>query len=155
MIGTLIRKTDPNQKCPRSQPLATGPTAPAAPVVAAQNAMALVRSCAGKTFTMIDNVDGMMNAAAAPMSARHTISCHIAVDAAASDAPTRNPTSPNCSAPLRPKRSPSAPVENSRPANTSEYAATTHCSCDSDAWRTWDNLGIVTLRLELPTNTMS
>src|SRR4029077_16595890 len=65
LIGTFTRNPDPNQKCPSNQPLATGPIAPAAPVVAAQNAIALVRSRAGKTFTMIDNVDGMMNAAAA------------------------------------------------------------------------------------------
>ena len=45
MIGTLTRKTDPYQKWPSSQPLATGPIAPAAPVVAAQIAIALVRSC--------------------------------------------------------------------------------------------------------------
>src|SRR3954465_9086035 len=79
-IGTFTRNTDPNQKCPSSQPLATGPIAPAAPVVAAQNAIALVRSSAGNTFTMIDNVDGMMNAADAPISARQAMSCHIAVD---------------------------------------------------------------------------
>src|SRR5438552_2088241 len=30
MIGTLTRKTDPNQKWPSSQPLATGPTEPVA-----------------------------------------------------------------------------------------------------------------------------
>ena len=32
MIGTLTRKTDPYQKWPSSQPLATGPMAPAPPV---------------------------------------------------------------------------------------------------------------------------
>ena len=44
MMGTLTRKTDPNQKWPSSQPLATGPTAPAAPVTPAQIAIALARS---------------------------------------------------------------------------------------------------------------
>ena len=122
MIGTLTRKTEPYQKWPSSQPLATGPMAPAAPVTLAQMAMALVRSSGGKTLTRIDSVDGMMNAAPTPMSGpagdelphrgRHV--------AARTTGRRRNSTRPSCSAPLRPKRSPIAPVENSRPANTSE-----------------------------------
>ena len=48
MIGTFTRNTDPYQKCPSSKPLATGPIAPAAPVVAAQIAIALDRSLGGK-----------------------------------------------------------------------------------------------------------
>ncbi len=94
--------------------------APAAPVTLAQMAMALVRSSGGKTLTRMDRVDGMMNAAAMPMTARQAISCHIASDAEAKRQATRYSASPNCSAPLRPYRSPSAPVEKSRPANTSE-----------------------------------
>src|SRR5205085_1866483 len=74
---------------------------------------------------------GMMSAAAAPMSARHAISCHISPEADASTAATRKTTRPSCNTPLRPKRSPMAPVENNSPANTSEYAATTHWSWDS------------------------
>ena len=82
-IGTLTRKTDPYQKWPSSQPLATGPMAPAAPVTLAQMAMALVRSSGGNTLTRIDSVDGMMNAAPMPMTARQPMSCHIAFDVAA------------------------------------------------------------------------
>ena len=41
----------------------TGPIDPATPVVVAQMAIALARSLGGNTFTRIDNVDGMMNAA--------------------------------------------------------------------------------------------
>ena len=67
-IGTLTRNTDPYQKWPSSQPLATGPIAPAAPVTPAQIAMAFVRSSGGNTLTRIDSVDGMMNAAPAPIS---------------------------------------------------------------------------------------
>ena len=68
MIGTLTRNTEPNQKWPSRQPLATGPSAPAAPVTLAQIAIAFGRSCGGKTLTRIDSVDGMMSAAAAPMT---------------------------------------------------------------------------------------
>ena len=115
-----MRKTEPYQKCPSRNPLATGPNAPAAPVMLAQIAIAFGRSCGGKMLMMIESVDGMMNAPAAPMTARHAMICHISVDSDANPAPTRNSTRPNCSAPLRPKRSPSAPVEKSRPAKTSE-----------------------------------
>ena len=45
---------------------------------------------------------------------------HRASTPTANAAATRNRTRPSCSVPLRPKRSPRAPVENSSPANTSE-----------------------------------
>ena len=114
-----MRNTDPNQKCVSRKPLTSGPIAPATPVVAAQIAIALARSPAGKTFTRIDSVDGMMNAAPRPMTARQPMICQMSVacDAAAA---TKKVASPNCSAPLRPNRSPSAPVVNSSPAKTSE-----------------------------------
>src|SRR4051794_29898468 len=150
-----MRNTEPYQKWPRSQPLMTGPNPPAAPVMLAQMAMALVRSSGGNTLMRIDSVDGMMSAAAAPITALHPMSSHIVLDAAASDEATRNSTSPLWSVPLRPKRSPRAPVEKSRPAKTSEYAATTHWSCDSVAWRSRASVGMVTFRLELPTKTMT
>jgi hypothetical protein len=86
----------------------------------AQIAIAFVRSCGGNTLIKIDSVDGMISAAATPITARQAISCHMVVDSAASAAAIRNSTSPSCNAPLRPKRSPSAPVENSSPAKTSE-----------------------------------
>ncbi len=79
MIGRLMRNTDPNQKCVSRNPLSSGPNDPATPVVAAQIAIALARSPGGKTFTRIDNVDGMMNAAPTPMSARQPMICHISV----------------------------------------------------------------------------
>ena len=121
MIGTLTRKTEPYQKWPSSQPLATGPMAPAAPVTPAQMAMALVRSSGGKTLTRIDSVDGMMNAAPTPIDRPAGDELPHRVDSGGrARTPTRKSTRPNCSAPLRPKRSPRAPVVNSRPANTSE-----------------------------------
>ena len=128
MNGTFTRKIEPTQKWLSSQPLITGPSAPAPPVTAAQIEMALARSAGGNTLTRIDRVDGMMNAAEAPMSARHAMNCHIDVDQVARSAATRNPTRPICSTPLRPNRSPMEPEVKSRPANTSEYAAMTHCS---------------------------
>ena len=102
MIGTFTRKTDPYQKCPSSQPLMSGPNPPAAPVMLAQMAMALVRSWGGNTLMRIDNVDGMISAAAAPMTARQAMSCHMTVESDANPAPTRNRTSPSCRVPLRP-----------------------------------------------------
>ncbi len=101
-IGTLTRNTDPNQKWPSRKPLARGPRDPAAPVTPAQMAMAFVRSSGGKMFTMIDRVDGMMNAAAAPMIARQAMISHVEVAMEARPHPTRNSARPNWSAPLRP-----------------------------------------------------
>ena len=102
MTGTLTRNTDPYQKCPSSQPLMSGPNPPAAPVMLAQMAIALVRSPGGNTLMRIDSVAGMISAAAAPITARQAMSCHIDVDAAANAAATRNRTRPSCSVPLRP-----------------------------------------------------
>ena len=60
MIGTFTRNTEPYQKWPSRKPLATGPSAPAAPVMLAQIAIAFGRSCGGKMLMMIDSVDGMI-----------------------------------------------------------------------------------------------
>src|SRR3954469_6324347 len=155
MTGRYTRNADPNQKCPSTQPVMTGPIDPATPVVVAQMAIALARSCGGNTLTRIDRVAGMMNAAPSPIAARQAM---ISVTSLACDArklATKNVANPNCSAPLRPNRSPSAPDVKSRPANTSEYTATTHWSCDSLAPRSRDSVGSATLSVELPPNTMS
>src|SRR3954454_11006032 len=92
MMGTFTRNTEPYQKWPRSKPLATGPKAPAAPVMLAQIAIAFGRSWGGKMLMMIDKVDGMMSAAAAPITARLAMSSAIDVDAVARSAPTRKRT---------------------------------------------------------------
>ncbi len=90
------------------------------PVVVAQIAIALARSWGGKTFTRIDSVAGMMNAAPTPIAARQAMICVTSVACDAKRLARKNVARPNCSAPLRPKRSPSAPEVNNRPANTSE-----------------------------------
>ena len=69
----------PYQKRPSSQPLTTGPMAPAAPRKLAQMAMALGRSSGGKTLIRIDRVEGMISAPASPMTARQAMSSHMAV----------------------------------------------------------------------------
>ena len=91
-----------------------------APANPAQIAMARARSSGGNTAARIDRVPGMTNAAARPMTARAAITtAAFGAKAATSDAPP-NTTSPPCSAPLRPNRSPTAPAGSSIPANTSE-----------------------------------
>ena len=120
ITGRYTRNADPNQKWPSTYPVMTGPIDPAMPVVVAQMAMALARSRGGNTFTRIDSVDGMMNAAPTPIAARQAMICVTSVACDASRLATKKVPRPNCSAPLRPKRSPSAPDVNSRPANTSE-----------------------------------
>ena len=72
-------------------------------MVAAQIAIALARSPAGKTFTRIDNVDGMMNAAPTPMSARHPMICHISVACDAAAAPHEERREPELERALPPE----------------------------------------------------
>src|SRR5205085_1547820 len=81
--GMFTMSTEPYQKCSSSQPLITGTMKMVDPALAAQLEIALGRSCGGKTLTRIDNVDGMTNAAAAPMRARQAMSCQVVLDAVA------------------------------------------------------------------------
>ena len=103
--------------------------------MAVQIAMALARSRVGNTFTMIESVAGITNAAPTPIAARHAIT---AVDVCATE-PARAAMAkiprPIWSAPLRPKRSPKAPAVNSNPANTNEYESTIHWRSLLEAWR--------------------
>src|SRR4051794_30288767 len=59
-------------------------------------------------------------AAPRPMAARLAMICQTWSDCEAARHATRKTPRPACSAPLRPNRSPRAPVVNSSPANTSE-----------------------------------
>ena len=81
-------------------------------------AIAFARSRPGKTFVRMDSVEGMMNAAPMPMTARPAITCPDEPANAPISEPAANTTRPAWRAPLRPKRSPSAPAVNSRPAKT-------------------------------------
>ena len=63
-----------------------------------------------------------------PMIVRATMSTSGLWESAPSVDPAANTTSPACSAPLRPKRSPSAAAVNSRPAKIRPYASTIHCT---------------------------
>jgi hypothetical protein len=80
--------------------------------------MARARSSGGNTLARIDSVDGMTNAAPRPMSARAAMSWVGLVDTVDARDAMATTVRPNCSAPLRPNRSPSAPAGSSRPANT-------------------------------------
>ena len=79
-----------------------------------------------KTLVMIDSVAGMMSAAPRPITARAPTSWLTPLENAAAVDATPKITRPTVSAPLRPKRSPSAPKVRRSPANTSVYASTTH-----------------------------
>ena len=116
--GTLMKKTEPHQKCSSRRPEVIGPSAPPTPANAAHTAIAFGRSWNGKLFMMIDRVAGMMNAAPTPITARAAISCVGSSAKLATSAAPPNTTRPNCSAPLRPKRSPRAPAGSSMPAKT-------------------------------------
>src|SRR6185369_11589687 len=128
-----------------------GPNATPTPAIAAQYEIARARSSGGNTLVINDNVLGMMNAPPIPMTARVAISCDGEVANAESNDPSPNTTMPNCSAPLRPKRSPRLPAVSSKHANTSVYESTIHCSWLNVASRSVCRCGNATLRIELST----
>ena len=111
---------------------------------------------AGNTFTRIDSVDGMMNAAPTPISARQPMICHIVGRlrrdrrAARRRSRARTAARPCDRSGHRARRWRTA-ARRTRASRT----ATTHWSCDSVAPRSRDSEGSATLRLELPTKTMS
>ena len=74
----------------------------------------------GKTLVRIDSVAGMISAPPMPMNARVAMSTSADVrERRRRPSRRRRSTSPSCSAPLRPNRSPRLPAVSSRPANTS------------------------------------
>ena len=115
----------------------------------AQIPIALPRSSRGKTFVMIESVAGMISAPPTPIAARTAISwLAVSTNRTARLAPPKS-ASPACSARLRPKRSPSVPIVSSRPANTSRYESTIHCSVEVEASKCSCRLGRATLRIVL------
>jgi hypothetical protein len=73
-IGTLMRNTEPHQKCSSSRPPTIGPMATPRPTAPAQTPMARPRSRGSKTLAMIDSVAGMTAAAPRPITARAQMS---------------------------------------------------------------------------------
>ena len=100
-------------------------------------------------LVIIESVLGMMNAPPTPMSARVAISWPGVVANAENSEPRPNTVIPNCSARLRPKRSPRLPAVSSRHANTSVYESTIHWSWLNVAFRSFCSFGNATLRIEL------
>ncbi len=121
MIGTLTKNTEPHQKCSSRKPLAIGPMAAPAPAMPAQMAMALVRSVrredVGQDRQRGRHDEGGAETHDGPAGDDRARRCWTN---AASNEPARNTSRPTCSAPLRPKRSPSAPAVKRNPANTRE-----------------------------------
>ena len=154
-IGTLTMKIDPHQKCSSRTPPVIGPSPRPSADTPAQTPIALPRSAGSvKTFVMIDNVDGMMNAPPTPMSARVPISMFADVANADRAEPMPNTARPKARKRYRPKRSPRLPAVSSSPANTRVYASTIHCSWLAVAPRPpwalgWASVGMATLRIVL------
>jgi hypothetical protein len=116
--GMLTRKADPHQKRASRAPDTIGPSAPPAPAKPTQMAIARCRSAGGNTAVINDSVAGMMKAAPAPCTARPTMTSAAESASPLISEPVANTPSPTSKAPLRPKRSPSAPAVSSSPANT-------------------------------------
>ncbi|MNV44839.1 hypothetical protein D3C71_1366120 [compost metagenome] len=118
-IGTLIRNTAPHQKCASSTPPTIGPRAAPTMEMQPHTAMARLRSRSSSKVRLISaSVAGIIAAAPTANSARAAISrLASGANAASSEA------MPKIARPIRnmrrcPRRSPSVPAPNSRPAIT-------------------------------------
>lgn len=121
MIGTLIRNTEPQEKCSSSAPPTSGPTAAPPLAAAAQAATARARSAGSvNTVRISDNVEGISVAPATPSSSRATMSIAGLVDSAANSDAAPNAAAPTSSSRLRPTRSASDPMTTSSPARARE-----------------------------------
>ena len=117
--GTLIQKTDDQEKLRMSAPPTMGPTAMPAPLAAVHTAIALARSRGSpKTLTRIERVVGMISAPPSPMTPRATMRVDVEGARAAPTEPARKVASPAIRAWRRPKRSPRLPAVSSMPAKT-------------------------------------
>ena len=108
--GTLTRKAEPHQKRWSRAPETTGPIAPPAPANPTQTAMARCRSSGGKMAVISESVAGITKAAPAPCTARPRMTTVADPASPLITDPVANTARPTRSAPLRPKRSPSAPA---------------------------------------------
>ena len=149
--GTLMMKTDPTRSARAGSRRSTGPSATATPATADHSAMAMARSRASvKTLVRIDSVAGMISAAPMPITARAATSAFDATgERRHRRRRRRRSTRPMLSAPLRPKRSPRLPAVSNRPANTSVYESTTHCSWLMLVPRSRTSVGSATLTIVL------
>jgi hypothetical protein len=73
-MNTLMRKTEPHQKCSISDPPTTGPTAAPSPTEPPQIPIALGRSLGSNTWVMTARVAGMIAEPPMPMMIRPMIS---------------------------------------------------------------------------------
>ena len=117
MTGRLIRNTEPQKKCSRSQPPRIGPSA--APPEKPEPQMAMARSrcrASRKMLRTSDKVEGIRVAPATPSRARAMMSTSgVGANAAISEA-VPNAAEPPMSRRRLPTRSPSEPMVISRPA---------------------------------------
>lgn len=121
MTGTLMRNTEPHQKCSSSHPPTSGPSAAPPVAPADQIAIARVRWRASRNMPrMSDRVEGMRVAPATPSRARAAISTSGEGEKAAIAEATPKPREPVRSSRLRPIRSATLPIVTSSPASAKE-----------------------------------
>ena len=149
-IGTLIRNTDPHQKCVSNRPPTIGPSAMPTPIVPAHRLIARCRSPPSRNMSvMIDSVEGIISAAPMPILARAAISTPTEPEKAAHAEPTAKAARPARNVRLRPTRSARLPATSTSPAKTIMYASTIHCSWLELACKSRTNVGSATLRTVL------
>ena len=121
ITGTLIKKTDPHQKCSNSSPPTTGPSAAPAENIAAQTPTAMLRSRGWRNSPRINaSVDGASVAPATPSSARAPIRSSAVEAYAVNTDMAAKAVAPQSNSFLWPVRSPRLPIVTSKAASTKE-----------------------------------
>ena len=121
VTGTLIKNTDPHQKCCSSAPPTTGPSAAPAENIAAQIPTAMLRSRGvGNRLRINASVAGANVAPATPRSARAPISISAVEAYAVATDMAPKAVAPQSNTFWWPMRSPRLPIVTSRPASTNE-----------------------------------
>ena len=118
--GTLIQKTECQEKCCNSSPPSTGPSGRASATPAVRMPIAVGRSSSVNAAATTASESGNTIPAPSPISARAAISSPAETDSAHHSDAARNTASPASSSRLRPSRSPAIPAGSITPAKTSE-----------------------------------
>jgi hypothetical protein len=146
--GTLIRNTEPHQKCSSSSPPSTGPSGRPSIIALPSTDMALPRSASpGNSTRNTEVASGCRNAAAKPSTTRAAISSPGEVENAHHADAAPNSTSAPSSSFLRPNRSPSSPAGISMAATISVYPLENHCRSPMEAFSEVLMVGSATLRI--------
>ena len=144
-IGRFTKKTARQDATWTSHPPTTGPTAPATAVSDDHVPTARPRSRDEKAEPRIARLDGTSSAAPIPCTARAATSHQTPGASAQAAEDAAKTATPIAKIRRRPNRSASEPPTRTSAERKSAYASTTHCTLETEAWRSFWSTGSATL----------